>query len=77
MIDNEKVGSLIASLRQARNMTQQDLADRLIVSHQAVSKWEKGRALPDVQILLRISRLFGITMEELLIADSTTMTVQM
>lgn len=47
-------------------MTQQQLAATLNVSHQAVSKWENGAALPDVQTLMDLSRLFGITMEQLL-----------
>ena len=66
MIDNRAVGKTIATLRQNRNMTQQQLAATLSVSHQAVSKWENGAALPDVQTLMEISRLFGITMEQLL-----------
>lgn len=66
MIDNRAVGRTIATLRQNRNMTQQQLAATLNVSHQAVSKWENGAALPDVQTLMDLTRLFGITMEELL-----------
>ena len=66
MIDNRAVGKAIATLRQNRNMTQQQLAATLNVSHQAVSKWENGAALPDVQTLMDLTRLFGITMEQLL-----------
>ena len=66
MIDNRAVGKTIATLRQNRNMTQQQLAATLNVSHQAVSKWENGAALPDVQTLMDLTRLFGITMEQLL-----------
>lgn len=66
MIDNIAVGKTIAKLRQNKNMTQQQLAAALSVSHQAVSKWETGAALPDVQTLMALTRLFGITMEQLL-----------
>ena len=66
MIDNITVGKTIAKLRQNKNMTQQQLAAALNVSHQAVSKWETGAALPDVQTLMALTRLFGITMEQLL-----------
>jgi len=66
MIDNITVGRTIARLRQNKNMTQQQLAAALNVSHQAVSKWETGAALPDVQTLMALTRLFGITMEQLL-----------
>ena len=66
MIDNIQVGKTIAKLRQNKNMTQQQLAAALSVSHQAVSKWETGAALPDVQTLVALTRLFGITIEQLL-----------
>ena len=69
MIDNRAVGKTIATLRQNRNMTQQQLAATLNVSHQAVSKWENGQALPDVQTLVEITHLFGITMDQLLSGD--------
>ncbi|MGI6239061.1 MAG: helix-turn-helix transcriptional regulator [Christensenellales bacterium] len=69
MIDNKVVGQAIAKLRQAENMTQQTLAACLNISHQAVSKWETGAALPDVLTLLEISRMFGVTLEQLLAGD--------
>ena len=66
MIDNITVGKAIAKLRQGRGMTQQQLAAALNVSHQAVSKWENGAALPDVQTLMNLTQLFGVTVEQLL-----------
>ncbi len=66
MIDNKAVGKAIAALRIQKKMTQQDLAAKVSVSHQAVSKWESGAALPDTQTLLNLSRLFQITVDELL-----------
>lgn len=66
MIDNRAVGKMIATLRQARGMTQQQLAAALSVSHQAVSKWENGNAMPDIQTLMELTKLFGITVEQLM-----------
>ena len=66
MIDNKTVGSAIAALRQAKGFTQQQLAAALDVSHQAVSKWETGQAIPDVETLMALSRLFGVTVDQLL-----------
>lgn len=66
MIDNRTVGKTIATLRQARGMTQQQLAAVMNVSHQAVSKWENGAALPDIQTLVDLTQMFGITIEQLL-----------
>lgn len=64
-IDNEKVGKFIENLRKEKGLTQQDLADILSVSNQAVSKWEGGRNLPDIAIQRAICDTFNITMEEL------------
>lgn len=69
MIDNRTVGKTIASLRQARGMTQQQLAAALNVSHQAVSKWENGAALPDIQTLHELTQFFGVTFEQLVSGD--------
>ncbi len=69
MLDNRTVGRSIAALRQANGMTQQKLAATMNVSHQAVSKWENGAALPDMQTMLDLSRLFGVTMEQLLLGE--------
>ena len=66
MVDTRAVGRLIATLRQTKGLTQQQLAAALNVSHQAVSKWENGAALPDIQTLLDLTKLFGITVEQLL-----------
>lgn len=64
-IDNEKVGKFIENLRKEKGLTQQDLADILSVSNQAVSKWEGVRNLPDIAIQRVICDTFNITMEEL------------
>lgn len=69
MIDNRTVGKTIASLRQAKGMTQQQLAAAMNVSHQAVSKWENGAALPDIQTMVELTQLFGITVEQLISGD--------
>ena len=68
-IDNRIVGAAITELRMRAGMTQQQLAAGLNVSHQAVSKWEKGAALPDIQTLLTLTQMFGVTMEQLLSGD--------
>lgn len=66
MIDITAVGKTIAALRQKTGMSQQALANLCSVTHQAVSKWENGLALPDIQTLLLISRHFGVSMEDIL-----------
>ncbi len=65
-VSSRQVGRNIAILRAKYGLTQQQLAGILNVTHQAVSKWENGAATPDIESLLQMSRLFGVTLEQLL-----------
>ena len=56
----------IKTLRKSRNLTQTGLAKDLYISHQAVSKWEKGTSVPDAEMLTAIARYFGVTVDRLL-----------
>lgn len=60
----EAIGKKIKTLRKNKNMTQEQLAEVLTVSAQAVSKWENGISAPDIEFLPIIARYFGITMDE-------------
>ncbi len=60
-----KIGEKIKSLRKKHDMTQEDLANYLGVSFQAISKWECGIASPDISLFVPLSRLFGVTIDEL------------
>ena len=62
---NINIGAKIKSLRLAASMTQEQLASQLGVSPQAVSKWESGTNMPDIQILPDLSVIFGVTIDEL------------
>lgn len=66
MIDTAKVGRAIAQLRRDAGMTQAELAERLYVTHQSVSKWETGAALPDITTLHALSRLMNVSLDDLL-----------
>ena len=59
----------IVSLRKAHGWSQEDFAEKLNVSRQAISRWENGTALPDAQNVLQISKLFGVTTDYLLNDD--------
>lgn len=65
-IDTTAVGNRIAELRRQSGLTQQQLSSILCVSHQAVSKWEKGQSLPDLQTLLDMTEFFGCTVEQII-----------
>ena len=64
-----KLSEKIINLRKARNMSQEELAEQLGVSRQAVSRWEVGSALPDASNILQLSKLFGVSADYLLNDD--------
>ena len=61
----------IITLRKQKKLSQGDLADAMQVSRQSVSKWETGQSVPDLDKLVRMAQLFGVTLDELV--GSTTM----
>lgn len=61
-----KTGSFIAELRRERGLTQRQLAETLLVSDKAVSRWETGRGLPDVENLAALADALGVSVAELL-----------
>ena len=65
-MDNLKIGRYIQHLRKAAGMTQKELAEKLNVSFQAVSKWENGDALPDTGLLLDLCDVLNTTADKLL-----------
>lgn len=60
-----KLGENIYRLRTEKNMSQGDLADALDVSRQSVSKWENGSAVPELEKLMKMRQLFGVSLDEL------------
>ena len=65
-MDQEKIGKFIKKLRKDNNLTQDELAKKLGVTYQAVSKWENGKSMPDIAILKTISEIFNVNINELL-----------
>lgn len=67
MINSKRVGMYIRNQRKVLNLTQKDLADKLNISFQAVSKWETGETLPDVGILLTLSEILNTSTDKILL----------
>lgn len=65
MTNGEKLGNALYELRKKSGMSQEELAERLGVSRQAVSKWECGESLPDTDNLITIAKLYGVSLDEL------------
>lgn len=66
----ENIGANIAQLRREHNMKQDELAEQLGVTPQAVSKWENGASMPDIALLPKIAEIFGVTIDALFGADT-------
>lgn len=66
MFDNIKAGKQIALLRKNKGMTQEDVASRLKISPQAVSKWENGHTMPELSLLVELSGLLDCTIDRIL-----------
>ncbi len=60
------ISKYLQFLRKSNNYTQDDLAQKLGISRQAVSKWETGTTIPDLEVLLKLSKLYGITINDIL-----------
>ncbi len=69
MINKRQAGARIAALRRENGLSQAAFADFLGVTPQAISKWETGLTLPDIELLLAISNKFSITINEILEGD--------
>lgn len=64
-MDQKRIGAFIAQCRKEKNLTQMQLAERLEITSQAVSKWENGRGMPDVSLLQPLCDVLGISLNEL------------
>ena len=65
-MNQDKSGKFIAKLRKEKNMTQEQLAEKMKVSINAVSKWERGLSFPDVSLYKKLCKELGINIEELI-----------
>ena len=65
-VDPEKVGREISALRKRKQLTQNELGERLNISYQAVSKWERGEALPDTSILVSLAHVLETSVDNIL-----------
>ena len=68
-----KIGKFIAECRKTKNLTQMQLAETLNITDRAVSKWERGLALPDSSIMLTLCNILGITVNDLLNGEKVDM----
>ncbi len=64
LIDQKKIGGFVRELRREQGLTQEQLAERLGVTNRSVSRWENGQNLPDFDVVVEISHLFSVSLDE-------------
>ena len=72
-MNQAKIGKFIAECRKSKNLTQSLLAEKLGITDKAVSKWERGLAMPDVSIMIELCDILEISVNELLKGEKTCM----
>lgn len=65
-INNEQFGKFLNQLRKEKELTQKELAGKLYISDKAISKWERGLSMPDISLLMPLSKILNVTTTELL-----------
>ena len=66
LLDLIQIGNKLSELRQKHNYTQDELAEKMFLSHQAISKWERGVTLPSIDNMCSLMELYAVSLEELL-----------
>ena len=72
-MDVIKIGNFIADRRKKQNLTQMELAEKLNITDRAVSKWERGKSLPDASVMLELCKVLNISVNELLTGENLEM----
>ncbi len=72
-MDQIKIGKFIQELRKQKNLTQITLAEKLGITDKAISKWERGIAMPDTSIMLELCEMLGVSVNELLSGERIDM----
>lgn len=65
-LNPEKIGKFIYEQRKKLNLTQTELAKKLSVTSQAISKWERGRGIPDIEMLNELSKIFNVDIKDII-----------
>ena len=66
VMDQKKIGAFLKALRAEKGLTQEQLAEKMLVSSRTVSRWETGSNLPDLSVLVEIADFYGVELRELL-----------
>lgn len=71
-MDIKKIGEYIFKLRSEKNLTQEELASRIYITNKAVSRWETGKSLPEIETIYLLSKELGVSVNDILEAGNST-----
>lgn len=72
-MDQEKIGKFISKLRKEKKLTQEDLAEKLHINSKSISRWETGKCMPDISLLIPLSEILDISVQELITGEEINM----
>ena len=65
-MDQEKIGAFLRELRKERNLSQEQLAEKFNVSSRSISRWENGKTMPDISVIIELADFFDVDIRELI-----------
>ena len=69
MLDSKKIGNFLLELRKELNITQEELAEKLYVKRESISKWERGIQIPTVENIINLAEFYKVTPNEILYGE--------
>ena len=68
-MNTTEIGKFIKKLREEKGWTQEELAEKIPIGRNAISKWERGKTIPDISTLFRLRDIFNVSIDELLLGE--------
>ena len=75
-MDQQKTGRFLKELRKAKNLTQEQLAERLDISRRTVSRWETGNNMPDISLLVELAEFYNVSIPEIIDGERKSETME-
>ena len=68
-MNQERIGKFISKLRKDKKLTQEELAEQLHISSKSISRWETGKCMPDISLLIPLSEILDVSVNELILGE--------
>ena len=75
-MDQQKIGRFLKELRKTKNLTQEQLAERLNISGRTVSRWETGNNMPDISLLVELAEFYNVSIPEIIDGERKSETME-